>query len=600
MKASQFLLSRFARRSAGVLLVVSMAPPLFGQTTSRVSVGPGGVQGNNFSTCISLSAMSPDGRYVVFESAASNLVPGDTNGWPDTFLRDRLSGTTERVSLTSAGAQASDRSHASSISADGRYVAFLNLSSNLVPGDTNGRYDVFVRDRQAGVTERVSISSAGVQANWDCLAPTISADGRYVSFESAATNLVLGDTNAAADIFARDRLLGTTERVNVDSAGGQANSYSGTGSGDGVLSGDGRYAVFTSNASNLVPGDTNGFRDTFVRDRQLGTTERVSVDSAGAQGNNQSVQLQRASISADGRYVVFASLASNLVPGDTNAVSDIFLRDRQLGTTQRVSLDSAGVQGNNACGHAVISGNNRFVAFMSYASNLVVGDANGKADVFVRDLLSHTTELVSVDSFGAQGNELSGPQGPSISADGRFVSFESGASNLVPGDTNGNADVFIRDRTGGCASTPTSYCTAKLNSLACTPAISASGVASASAGSGFVVSATNMINNKSCLMFYGTTGPGNGAFQGGTLCVNPPVKRTPGTNTFGNPPPNDCSGAPAIDMNLFAVGGLGGTPLTALTVAGTVVNCQWGGRDPGFPSPNNAQLSDGLEYTICP
>ena len=147
---------------------------------------------------------------------------------------------------------------------------------------------------------------------------------------------------------------------------------------------------------------------------------------------------------------------------------------------------------------------------------------------------------------------------------------------------------------------PTIYCTAKTTSIACAPSIGSSGSASATAGSGFLVNGTGFINNKSCLLFYGSTGGAANPFQGGTLCVKAPIKRTPGTNTFGNPPPNDCSGVPQIDMNLFAVGGLGGTPLPALTVAGTVVNCQWWGRDPGFAAPNNTQLSDGLQYTVGP
>jgi hypothetical protein len=147
---------------------------------------------------------------------------------------------------------------------------------------------------------------------------------------------------------------------------------------------------------------------------------------------------------------------------------------------------------------------------------------------------------------------------------------------------------------------PLSYCTAKLNSLGCMPTIGSSGTPSATAASGFAVNATNMINNKSCLMFYGTTGQSSGAFQGGILCVKAPVKRTPGTTTGGNPPPNDCSGAPSIDMTAFAVGALGGTPLSALTVPGTVVTCQWWGRDPGFAAPINTQLTNGLQYTICP
>ena len=151
-----------------------------------------------------------------------------------------------------------------------------------------------------------------------------------------------------------------------------------------------------------------------------------------------------------------------------------------------------------------------------------------------------------------------------------------------------------------CTATPVSFCSEKTTSNGCAPAMTYSGTASASAGSGFLVKATQMINNKNCLLFYGTSGQAALPYQGGTLCVKSPIKRTPGTNTFGNAPPNDCSGVPSIDMNLFAVGGLGGTPLPALTVPGTVVDCQWWGRDSGFSAPNNTQLSNGLEYTIAP
>ena len=150
------------------------------------------------------------------------------------------------------------------------------------------------------------------------------------------------------------------------------------------------------------------------------------------------------------------------------------------------------------------------------------------------------------------------------------------------------------------ASQPVVYCTAKINSLGCTPTIGYSGSPSASAGSGFSVQAIQVLNNKNGLLFYGVTGRATLPFQGGTLCVQPQIKRTPSVNSGGNPPPNDCSGTFAIDMNLFAVGGLGGTPLPALTVAGTIVNCQWWGRDPGFVAPNNTTLSDALEYSILP
>jgi Tol biopolymer transport system component len=409
------------------------------QVTERVSIATSGAQGNGdsgngFSPCISVSA---DGRYVAFYSLASNLVPGDTNGAHDVFVHDRQSKTIERVSVGSGGAQADGSSLGPSTSADGRFVAFESYATNLVPGDANGVVDVFVRDRQNGTTEFVSVDSNGIQGNDDSALASISADGRYVAFASFATNLVPGDTNDASDVFVHDRQTGTTERVSVDSGGLQGNN----GSSYPSISADGRYVAFHSVASNLVAGDTNGSYDVFVHDRQSGLTERISVDSTGIQGNFSS---SFPSISADGRCVAFTSVATNLVVGDTNFTDDVFVRDRQSGTTERVSVDSSAGQGNDSSRYPSISADARRIAFFSYASNLVPGDMNAHADVFVHDRQSGTTERASVGSGGAEGNNES--QFPSISADGRYVAFVSRASNLVSDDTNNALDVFVRDR----------------------------------------------------------------------------------------------------------------------------------------------------------
>ncbi len=406
-------------------------------TTERVSVATGGAEGNSGS--YAPARISADGRYVAFESVATNLVPGDTNGYDDIFVRDRQSGTTERVSVATSGAQGNLYSWISSISADGRYVAFYSPATNLVPGDTNGFWDVFLRDRLSSTTERVSISfSHGFQGNDSSKVPSISADGRYVAFESDASNLVTNDSNNAKDIFLRDRQNGTNQRVSLSALSG--NSFSEEPS----ISAGGRFVAFKSNASNLVPGDTNNSQDIFVRDYLYWTTERVSVGVGGTQGNSGS---STASISADGRCVAFASDASNLVPGDTSP-TDVFVRDRQSGTTERVSVATGGAQANNVCMAPSISADGRYVVFLSYATNLVAGDTNGYWDVFVRDRQSGTTERVSVATGGAEGNADSYSPA-SISADGRYVAFSSDATNLVAGDTKGAADVFLRDRQSG-------------------------------------------------------------------------------------------------------------------------------------------------------
>ncbi|MGD9519826.1 MAG: TolB family protein, partial [Armatimonadota bacterium] len=297
---------------------------LTGETT-RVSVSTGGGQAKKASHFPSISA---DGRCVAFESYASNLVPGDTNGSEDIFVHDRLTGETTRVSVSTGGGGANGPSGWPSISAEGRYVAFIGFgwADNLVPGDTNDTNDIFVHDRLTGQTTRVSVATGGGQANDWSEGPSISADGRYVAFHSSADNLVPGDTNGHEDIFVHDRLTGETTRVSVATGGGQANQ----GSWEPSISADGRYVAFHNLASNLVPGDTNGSEDVFVHDRVTGQTTRVSVSTGGGQANGES---GKPSISADGRYVAFESLASNLVPGDTNGVEDIFVHDRGGGTT---------------------------------------------------------------------------------------------------------------------------------------------------------------------------------------------------------------------------------------------------------------------------
>jgi Tol biopolymer transport system component len=410
------------------------------QVTQRVSVDSSGGQGNFESL---FPSVSPNGRFVGFASAATNLVAGDTNACRDVFVRDVRSGTTERVSVASDGTQGNGDSggpyvYSISLSADGRFVAFSSEASSLIPGDTNGFQDIFVRDRLLRTTERVSVASDGTQGNENSSDPCISADGRYVVFYGNATNLVPGDTNGVVDVFVRDRQAGTTERASVDSTGGQGNG----GSRYASISADGRFVAFSSAASNLVPVDANGFQDIFIHDRQNGTTELVSLDSNGSQGNGDSFYFP--SVSADGRFVAFGSDASNLVLGDTNGAYDIFVRDRLAGTTELVSVSSGHAQGDLRSDRPSISIDGRYVAFQSNATNLVQGDTNGSSDVFIHDRQGGTTERASVDTGGAQGDRGSGE--PSVSADGRCLAFYSTATNLVAGDTNATGDIFVRNR----------------------------------------------------------------------------------------------------------------------------------------------------------
>ena len=406
------------------VMVAALAGAGWAGVTTRVSVATGGAQANAYSNEASVSA---DGRYVAFTSGASNLVAGDTNGYEDVFVHDRTTGTTARVSVAAGGVQANGGSGYPSISADGRYVAFASEASNLVAGDTNGALDVFVHDRTTGTTTRVSVATDGAQGDSLSMDPSISADGRYVAFQSYAGNLAGGGTDGDWNVFVRDRTASTTALVNVAIGGAKANGYGENPS----ISADGRYVAFESNASNLVAGDANGAEDVFVRDRTTGMTTRVSVGTGGTEADLDSVI---PSISADGRYIAFESYATNLVAGDANGVEDVFVHDRTTGTTTRVSVTTGGTEADSGGLSAAISADGRYVAFFGYYG------------VMVHDCTTGTTTVVSVASNGALANDWS--DYPSISADGRYVAFDSRASNLVAGDTNEAGDVFVRDTLG--------------------------------------------------------------------------------------------------------------------------------------------------------
>jgi Tol biopolymer transport system component len=418
---------------------IMLCQPALAVSTDRVSVASNGTEVSDGSDWASISA---DGRFIAFISEADDLVAGDSNGQQDVFVHDRQTGTTERANVASNGSQATGgSSDGPSISPDGRFVVFASMADNLVAGDTNAANDVFVRDRLTGTTERVSVTSGGVEGNDQSRRPSISADGRFVAFSSDATNLVAGDSNGLWDAFVHDRQTGTTERVSVDSGGAQA---TGDDSTNPSISADGRFVAFDSGAVNLVAGDSNAAFDVFVHDRQTGTTERVSVDTTGAEATPAGDGSLNPSISADGRFVAFRSDASDLTLIDTNGTVDVFVHDRQTGVTQRISIDSIGNEGNGISAQPSISADGRFVAFYSSSNNLIPSDTNADTDIFVHDRLTRTVERVSVSSLGAESTDQS--YFPSISADGRFVAFSSLATNLVAGDTNAHADVFVRDR----------------------------------------------------------------------------------------------------------------------------------------------------------
>lgn len=424
--------------------VTALAPlhsAMAAAATQRTTVRFNGVEANRDSYTSDVSA---NGEFVTFSSEASNIVRGDDNHDSDVFLYHLSTGKAERISVRSNGDQANGLSSSPSISRNGRFVAFESGASNLaIKGDHNGAADVFVHDRVTGMTNRVSIRSRnGEEANASSGSPVISDNGRFVAFQSFATNLaLLGDHNRKPDVFVYDRKERTTNRVSLRSSKAEANDAS----YPVAVSNNGNIVAYTSYASNLVTMDTNNSSDVFVYNRTSQKTTRVNVASDGAQANDAS---GGADMTSDGRYVVFFSYASNLIAADTNEAPDVFVHDTQTGTTERVSEGSGGVQGNGESTYARISEDGRYVAFVSSASNLVANDTNGTEyeyygqDVFVHDRSTGTTTRESV---AGDGTEANGPSyWPAISADGGFVTFASAATNLVPEDTNKSTDVFLR------------------------------------------------------------------------------------------------------------------------------------------------------------
>jgi Tol biopolymer transport system component len=431
-----------------LLVAVALAVPLSVPTTGFATPAPGtlervnlafdGEQADGYSSSPSISG---DGRYVAFDSEASNLVASDTNGVRDVFVRDRVAGTITRVSVRSDGTEGNAFSQGAMISGNGRYVTFWSEATNLVAGDTNGARDVFVHDLQTGTTERVSRRSDSDEADDDSTMPSISADGRYVVFVSDATNMEDDDENGVRDVFLHDRNEDSTTRV----SGGIGGSDITQDCYWPRISGDGSTIVFSSAAPELVSGDLNGRSDVFAHTISSGARVIISSGLSGAMANGESTI---ADVSSTGRYVVFLSWASNLVEGDTTGTGDYFVRDRVAGTTERITVTPTGGAPSIQAEEwpLSISADGRFVVFSTQAFDLIAGDTNNERDIFLRDRTLGQTTRVSVSSKGIETLQASFHS--AISANGRYVAFDSQGANLVLGDTNGEMDVYVRDLQG--------------------------------------------------------------------------------------------------------------------------------------------------------
>jgi len=429
--------------AAGVALAtpsVTLAPTASAAAepgpTRIVSVSEQGVPGDDVSHPHDLSA---DGRFVAFGSAASTLVPGDTNGTMDIFVRDVVGGTVERVSVDENGAQLPGRSDGASISADGRLLVFTHTQLVETPSGSRFERTVYLRDRVQGTSRRIELLSPdGTAAPF--AARDLSGTGRFLAVTTSHP-LVRRDENRRTDVY---RVELATGRARLVSTGRPNTGYRECRFAS--ISHSGRFVAFEFPA-RLVRRDRLDARDIYVRDLSKRRPALVTVSSAGAQANRGSMA---PAISAGGRYVVFSSYASNLVRKDTNGDWDVFVHDRRTRTTERVSVNSRGRQGDAQSQGpgfwleaASVSRDGRHVVFGSFADNLDPSTDDGVSrNLFVRDREQRTTRALSLAPDGGGANGDSG--GGLVSADGSAATFWSEASNLVEGDVNGADDVFVR------------------------------------------------------------------------------------------------------------------------------------------------------------
>lgn len=390
----------------------------FGQpqvARARVSVSSSGTEGNDFSEH---AAVSGDGRWIAFMSKADNLVPGDTNQKEDVFLHDRRNGNTSRISLLPDGSQFPDLCGKPALDDTGSFVVFMGRR-----GDTDA---IWLRDRLANLTTAIT-EGAGFPGR--CMDPVISGDGRWIAF--------VQQTGEQQQVWLHDRVLGGFVIVSRSSQGQAGNGPSHAPS----ISRNGRWIAFASEADNLVSGDSNEKLDVFVHDRQTGSTRLVSRNQNGNLGDEDSVE---AAIAADGRFVAFASKAANLVPQDDNGKSDVFVVDLQNGNIERISVDPRGQEVDQESWLPRLSANGNFVVWSSLADDLVVDDGNGKEDIFGRDRASGTTHRLSLALGSTDPNEYC--TAPAVAADAPVVVFTAKADNLVRSDENDQPDVFVAPR----------------------------------------------------------------------------------------------------------------------------------------------------------
>ena len=635
---------------ASALLLCALAAPAAAQSLTKLSVSPSGAAGNAPSALVELKdCMSPDGRFVLFVSSASNLVAGDTNGFDDVFVRDTLLGTTTLVSLTSIGAQPNDDSLGGAISDDGRWVAFQSTAGNVVAGDFNGTIDIFLRDRQTGTTTLVSTTASGTSGNSSSASPSISADGSRVAFLSVASDLVAGDTNASADVFVRDIPSSTTWLVSRLPSG----TLSDGDSLRPMLSGDGQLVAYLSYATNFVgPHPSPGAGRVMLSAVPSGFIEEISVNTAGQPANGFSVI---ESISHDGQRVLFGSTATNVGPVPVPS-GNMYLRDRATGTSTLVTRLASGLPANGQTTAASISSNGQFALVSSSSSNLTVGHSGTNYDAFIVHLDTSAVRRISLPpTFPGEPNRFGVDDVGEVSDDGLRAFFSSDSTNLLAGEPNDSltdiyfaqaSSTWFRDADGdqygdanvvsnltpppsGYVSTALDcddnqagvnpgvidicngidddcdgvtdpgfvlYCTAPPSVQGCNPVVATVGTPSVTASTGFHLTVSSLPGARRALFTYSLS-PASLPYATGNqsrICTGAPRVRTTNLPTGGTL--GSCNGSLALDWFAWMAANPAaiGQPLQA----GSVFYAQAWYRDPG--TALNSNLTRGIRFSLCP
>jgi Tol biopolymer transport system component len=524
-------------------------------------------------------SLSTDGQLVVFDSTGESLAAGDANGVGDVFLRDMLTGVTEIVSFSTSGAQGDGGSRYGRMSPSGRFVTFISTAQNFVtPSEIDSHEDVFLRDRTAGTTTKISVSPSGGASDGVSYLPDLSDDGNRVVFQSGAENLVAVDGNGVFDVFVRDLAQGTTLLLSRSTGGGGGNKDSYQPS----ISNDGRFVAFTSDANDLVAGDTNNRADVFLYDLQTATLERISLGPNGIEGDGHS---REASISGDGGVVIFASSATNLVAGDTNAWQDIFERDTALNTTALLSKSQGGALPNYSSFSSALSVDGRYATFTTGATNITSPPTQQPVGMVRVDRASGAVVPVALSGCNVP---LTMMTSPAISPDGSIVAFASRSALVVPDDVNDRYDVFVHDPDAPASPPPCTFCVIASTSNGCLPSISASGTPSASASTGFDLTIHSVEGNKNALFVHGPSSITTPWGIGGPsyLCVFN-LGRFGHQNSGGAP--GQCDGVLNVDWNATNAW---------WAQAGDVVVAQAWFRDPG--SAKTTHLSNAISFIAGP